>query len=59
MKELKKDLQDAGVSLHLGKPLKLAYLQALAQQHGLEINTQKQKILPGWEGKPQGILQIF
>jgi len=52
MKELKKDLQDAGVSLPLGKWLKLANLQALAQQQGLEISTKKHS---SWLGrKTQG-----
>jgi len=32
-------------------------LQALAQSHSIE--TTKQKILPGWEGKAKGILQIL
>jgi len=59
MKQLRKDLQDANMSIPLGRQLKLADLQALAQQHSLEITTEKRKILLGWEGKPKGILQIL
>jgi len=58
MKHLRKDLQEASVNLPLGRP-KLADLQILALQHRLQITIAKQKILPGWEGKPKGILQIL
>jgi len=56
---LKKDLQSAGVTLPVGKPLHLADLQALVQQHGVQTTVEKQKIIQGWEGKPKGILQIL
>jgi len=59
VKNLKKDLQSAGVTLPVGKPLCLANLQALAQQHGVQTTVEKQKIIQGWEGKPKGILQIL
>ena len=51
MKELKKDMIDAGISIPEGKCMQAADLQALAQRHGMQTTTQKQKILPGWESK--------
>jgi len=58
MKQLKKDLRDAGVDIPIGK-WRIADLRALALQHGIQMTIEKQKILPGWEGKPKGILQIL
>jgi len=49
--------QNLGGSIPLGKHMQLVDLQALAQSHSIEIT--KQKILPGWEGKAKGILQIL
>jgi len=59
MKELKKDLLAAGVSMPFGKQLHIADLNLLACQNGIPTMIKKQKNLPGWEGKPKGILQIL
>jgi len=58
MKQLKKELRDAGVPLPL-YGMRQADLHALAQTHGLSLRIDKQKVLPGWEGKAKGILQIL
>jgi len=58
MTELRKELKEAGVDIPLGTR-RAADLHALAQQHGLEITTERQKVLPGWQGKAKGILQIL
>jgi len=50
---LKKDLQSAGIDLPAGKPMYLADLQALVQQHRMQTTVEKQKIIPDWEGNPK------
>jgi len=52
VKQLKKDLQDAGVSLPLGR-FKLADCQALACQYGLENTTEKGKIFLAGKEDPK------
>jgi len=58
MKQLKKDLRDAGVDIPIGKQ-HIADLWALALQHGIQMTIKKQRILPGWEEKPKGVLLIL
>ena len=58
--KLTKDLQEASVSLPVGgKQLCTAELQALAQHYGVALSTENPKIIPGWQGKAKGILQIL
>jgi len=43
IKNLKNDLQSAGIALPVGKPMHLADLQALAQQHRVQTTVEKTK----------------
>jgi len=58
MKQLKKELREAGVPLPLYR-MRQADLHVLAQTHGLSLMVHKPDVLPGWEGKAKGILQIL
>jgi len=53
MKELKKELQEAGVPVPLNQ-MQQADLHALAQAHRLPSTIKKPNVLPGWEGKAKG-----
>ena len=58
-RDFRKDLLSAGVTLPPERQMHLADYHALAQQHGIETTIEKKKIIPGWEGKSKGILQIL
>jgi len=58
MKQSKKELQEAGVPVPLNQ-MQQADLHTLAQAQGISITIKKPNVLPGWEGKSKGILQIL
>ena len=53
------ELNERGVTLQQKRGYTKAELQDLMSNNGIETHKQIDKILPGWEGKSKGLLQVL
>ena len=58
-KLLMKALLDAGVELPRHRNFTMKELQTFANRNGIDVFEDKLQIIPGWEGKPKGLLQVL
>jgi hypothetical protein len=52
-------LNDKGVTLQQQRGYTKKELQDFARHNGIDLYERKEKIAPGWEGQPKGLLQIL
>ncbi|KAI2503269.1 hypothetical protein MHU86_11206 [Fragilaria crotonensis] len=58
-KELLRCLSDKGVTLSQQRGYTRKELQEFARNNGIELSERKEVILPGWQGKAKGLLQVL
>jgi hypothetical protein len=52
-------LKEKGVTLQQQRGYTKKELQAIARQNDINLYERKEKIAPGWEGQPKGLLQVL
>jgi hypothetical protein len=52
-------LKEKGVTLQQQRGYTKKELQAIARQNDIDLYERKEKIAPGWEGQPKGLLQVL
>ncbi|KAI2492861.1 hypothetical protein MHU86_21674 [Fragilaria crotonensis] len=58
-KELLRCLSDKGVTLSQQRGYTRKELQEFARNNGIELSERKEVIIPGWQGKAKGLLQVL
>ena len=58
-KQLLEALNAKGVTLQQQRGYSKKELQDFARNNQIELHDRKEKVTPGWEGKPKGLLQVL